>query len=91
MSEPHVSLDPADLTSVERKLQGPLEDQLSSAMQAAAHRVAAGYHGQSVERVCDELLAETRRGLHPDIAEGFAPDRGALRQVALAIVAGEYR
>ncbi len=91
MSEPHVSLDPAGLNAAERKLKGPLEDQLSSALQAAAHRVAADYHGQTADELCAQLLAETKRGLHPDIADAFDPDRGELRQVAQAIIAGEYR
>jgi hypothetical protein len=36
MEQPQVSLDPGTLSPVEEKLQGPLEDQLSSALQADA-------------------------------------------------------
>jgi hypothetical protein len=89
MAEPHVTLDPEGLSPVERKLRGPLEEQLSSAIQAAAHRVRAGYAGESVNEVSDRLLEETRAGLHPDVARGFAPDHGELRRVAEAIVRGD--
>lgn len=89
MSEPHVTLDPAGLSPVERKLRGPLEDQLTSALQAATDRVRADYAGEPVEHVCRRLLDETRAGLHPDIAQGFEPDMDNFCQVALAIVRGE--
>ena len=89
MSEPHVTLDPEDLSPVENKLREPLEEQLSSALQAAAHRVSEDYHGESVEEVCARLLEETRAGLHPDVAAGFQPDREQLRLVAAAIVRGD--
>ena len=82
MSEPHVSLDPEHLSPVEDKLREPLEEQLSSALQAAAHRVSADYHGEPVDKVCARLLDETRAGLHPDIADGFRPDLEQLRLVA---------
>jgi hypothetical protein len=87
MAEPHVTLDPTSLDAVERKLRGPLEEQLSSALQAAAERVRDSYSGEPVDEVCRRLLAETRAGLHPDIAEGFHPDAAELRHVAEAIVA----
>ena len=87
MSEPHVTLDPESLNPVELKLQDALEDQLSSALQAAVERVEAGYAGQSVAEVADALLAETRYGLHPDIAGGWQPDPGQLTEVAEQIVA----
>jgi hypothetical protein len=89
MSEPHVSLDPENLSPVEDKLRVPLEEQLSSALQAAAHRVSEDYHGESVDEVCARLLDETRVGLHPDIAAGFQPDLEQLRLVAEAIVRGD--
>ena len=88
MVEPHISLDPQTLSPVEEKLRGPLEQQLTSAVQAAADRIRGGYAGQSVEEVSGMLLEQTRAGLHPDIAAGFAPDRAELRRVAEAIVAG---
>jgi hypothetical protein len=87
MSEPHVTLDPSTLNPVEQKLQGALEDQLSSALQAAVERVEAGYAGQSVEQVAEQLLEQTRYGLHEDIASGWQPDPGQLQQVAREIVA----
>ena len=87
MSEPHVTLDPDSLGPVERKLREPLEEQLSSALQAAAHRVRKGYSGGSVEEVTGRLLEETRAGLHPDIAAAFQPDPAELRRLAEEIVA----
>ena len=88
MAEPHISLDPHTLSPVEEKLQGPLEEQLSSALQAATEKVRHGYAGESVDQVTQMLLDGTRAGLHPDIAAGFRPDPGQLRHVAEAIVAG---
>jgi hypothetical protein len=88
MSEPHVTLDPDQLDPVQRKLRGPLEAQLSSALQAAAERVRADYDGQAVEFVCQRLLDETKAGLHPDIAAGFDPDMDEFCRVAVAIVRG---
>jgi hypothetical protein len=86
MSEPHVTLDPTDLPPNARRLVGPLEDQLSSALQHATDYVGEHYHGQTVDEVSVELLAETRRALHPDIAEAFEPGEGELRRVAEEIV-----
>ena len=86
MVEPHVTLDPDSLSPVEQKLQGPLEQQLTSAMQAAADRVSEDYSGEPVEVVEHELLDETKAGLHHDIAAGFVPDQRELRRVAEAIV-----
>jgi hypothetical protein len=88
MSEPHVTLDPDRLDPVQRKLRGPLEAQLSSALQAAVERVRAAYDGQAVEFVCQRLLDETKAGLHPDIAAGFSPDMDEFCRVAVAIVRG---
>jgi hypothetical protein len=87
MVDPQISLDPRTLTPVEEKLRGPLEDQLTSALQAATDRVANRYAGEPVADVVRMLLEETRSGLHPDIAAGFAPDHGELRRVAEAIIA----
>ncbi|MEU2610527.1 hypothetical protein ABZ570_02900 [Micromonospora sp. NPDC007271] len=89
MSEPHVTLDPSGLDPVQRKLRGPLEEQLTSALQAATERVRASYAGEPVEEVCRRLLDETRSGLHPDIAAGFQPDMEEFCRVAVAIVRGE--
>ncbi|MEU8263101.1 hypothetical protein AB0C02_21020 [Micromonospora sp. NPDC048999] len=89
MSEPHVTLEPSGLDPVQRKLRGPLEDQLTSALQAATERVRASYAGEPVEDVCRRLLDETRAGLHPDIAAGFQPDMEEFCRVAVAIVRGE--
>jgi len=86
MVEPHINLDPANLTPVQQKLQGPLEEQLTSALQAATDRVSDHYAGEPVDEVADELLTETRSGLHPDIAAGFLPDQRELHRVAEAIV-----
>ncbi len=88
MVEPHISLDPQTLSPVEEKLRGPLEEQLTSALQAAAERITASYAGESVDQVTTMLLEQTKSGLHPDIAAGFTPDHAQLRDVAEAIVAG---
>jgi hypothetical protein len=87
MSEPQINLDPRTLTPVEEKLRGPLEDQLSSALQAATHKIESRYAGEPVDEVARMLLEQTRAGLHPDIAAGFSPDRRELHRVAEAIVA----
>ncbi|SDT60687.1 hypothetical protein [Actinoplanes derwentensis] len=87
MSEPHVTLDPQTLTPVEQKLRGPLEEQLSSALQAATVKVEQHYAGENLEQVTAMLLDEAKAGLHPDIAAGFHPDHEQLRQVAEVIVA----
>lgn len=89
MAEIHVSLDSDDLNAVERKLQVPLEDQLTSALEQAANRVADQYEGQGEDEVAAWILRETREGLHPDIAEGFQPDEAKLREVARAVMRGE--
>jgi hypothetical protein len=86
MSEPQVSLDAADLSPVEQKLQGALEDQLTSALQAAADKITSAYAGESADRVAAMLLVETKAGLHPDIAAGWVPDPRQLHQVAEQIV-----
>jgi hypothetical protein len=88
MEEPHVSLDAGTLSPVERKLRGPLEDQLTSALTAATDKIKQRYAGEPVSDVEAELLAETKAGLHPDIAAGWSPDRAELRRVAESIVAG---
>jgi len=87
MVEPQVTLDPQSLSPVERKLRGPLQDQLTSALAAAADKISERYAGQDVGQLTELLLAETRTHLHPDIAAGFRPDRAELRRVAEAIIA----
>ncbi|MEU5552268.1 MULTISPECIES: hypothetical protein [unclassified Micromonospora] len=87
MSEPHVTLEPRD--PVQEKLRGPLEQQLTSALQVAAERIRDAYTGEPVEQVCQQLLDETRAGLHPDIAAAFQPDMDEFCRVAVAIVRGE--
>ena len=89
MPEPHVTLDPRGLDPVQQKLHGALEEQLTSALRAATHRVRSGYAGEPVEQVCQRLLDETRSGLHPDIAARFNPDMDEFCRVAVAIVRGE--
>jgi hypothetical protein len=91
MSEPQVSLDPSGLSPTQQKLRGPLEEQLTSALQAAADRVRADYAGEPVEDVCRRLLDETRSGLHPDIAAGFTPDMDEFCRVAVAIVRSDMQ
>jgi hypothetical protein len=89
MGEPHVTLDPDSLNPVEERLRGPLQEELSSALQVATKRVEDRYAGESVDEVCRMLEEETRRGLHPDIAAGFQPDHAELCRLAEVIVARE--
>jgi hypothetical protein len=86
MINPRVTLQTDRLGPVAEKLQRPLEAQLTSALQHATHAVDDHYHGESVPEVADELLVETKEGLHPDIAAAFEPDPGQLQAVATAIV-----
>ena len=86
MVSPRVKLAQESLGPVE-KLRGPLEDQLSSALQVAVERVDEQYHGEPVAEVAAELLDETKVGLHKDIAAGFEPDPRQLKSVAATIVA----
>jgi len=88
-TEPHVTLEPDPHDPVQRKLRGALEEQLTSALQAANDRVRGSYRGESVDVVCRRLLDETRAGLHPDIAAGFEPDMDELSRLAVAIVRGQ--
>ncbi|MBU2666026.1 hypothetical protein KOI35_21160 [Actinoplanes bogorensis] len=90
MAEPQVTLDPRSLNVVEQKLRGPLEDQLTSALQAATEKTRHTYAGESVDEVSEQLVERTRSGLHPDIAAGFQPDPVQLRRVAEAIVTGSH-
>ncbi|GLY93732.1 hypothetical protein [Actinoplanes sp. NBRC 103695] len=87
MVEPQVTLDPQSLSPVERKLQGALEEQLSSALSAARETIESRYAGETADQLTGQLLTETRSHLHPDIAAGFTPDHAQLHQVAVAIVA----
>ncbi|MEV4617420.1 hypothetical protein AB0J74_01730 [Asanoa sp. NPDC049573] len=89
MSEPHVTLEPDPDDPVQRKLRGPLEDQLTSALQAATDRVRASYRGEEFEVVCRQLVEETKAGLHPDIAAGFEPNMDEMCRLAVAIVRGQ--
>ncbi len=89
MSDFHVSLDSSQLDATERKLQDPLEEQLSSALEAAASRVNEEYDGESVEEVQTKLVEETCVGLHPDIAERFPLSEEEVRPIAEAITRDE--
>jgi hypothetical protein len=86
MVEPHVSLDAATMSPAVERLRGPLEEQLTSALRAAVDKVGAAYTGQDAEQVMTELVAQTKVGLHPDIAAGFNPDRDELESVAEQII-----
>jgi hypothetical protein len=86
MIDPQVTLDSATLNPVEEKLQGALEDQLTSALQAAVEEISSGYAGQSVDEVTAALLTTTKSHLHPDIADGWVPDHAQLHEVAAALV-----
>ncbi|HWG98434.1 MAG TPA: hypothetical protein VNV66_03715 [Pilimelia sp.] len=95
MNEPRVTPEPGITLvdtghPVERKLHDALEDQLTSALRAAAERVAADRRpDESVDQLCRRLLAETRAGLHPDVARAFQPDRAQLCRIAEAIMRGQ--
>jgi hypothetical protein len=91
MAEPHVTLDPSNSSPAALKLRGPLEDQLSSALQLATARVSADYHGEPVPAIAKRLEEETRAALHPDIAAAFAPADGELLRVAQQIASRSTR
>jgi hypothetical protein len=85
MVKPRVRLDPTPMGPVE-KLRAPLEDQLTSALHLAVDKVDEQYHGEDVGQVTEELVDETKTGLHSDIAAAIAPDEDQLRSVAATIV-----
>jgi hypothetical protein len=85
MVKPRVRLDATSLGSVE-KLRGPLEDQLTSALDVAVDKVDEHYEGEDVEQVTEQLVEETKAGLHADVAAAIAPDESQLRSVATKIV-----
>jgi hypothetical protein len=87
MDEPQVTLDPRTLSPVEEKLRGPLEEQLTSALQAAADKIRHRYAGEPLDVITAQLLAETKAGLHPDIAAAWHPDPKELQHVAESITA----
>jgi hypothetical protein len=87
MVKPRVHLDPASLGRME-KLREPLEDQVTSALHLAMDKVDESYHGEDVEQVTDELIEQTKAGLHPEVAAAIAPDEQHLRSVAATIVEG---
>jgi len=87
MAEPQVTLDATSLNPVEEKLRGPLQEQLTSALRAAADTTRQAYAGESVDEVAAALLQRTKAGLHQDIADAFHPNPAELRRVAEAIVA----
>lgn len=82
MDEPKVTLDVRQLGPVERRLRGALEEQLTSALQAATAKVRDEYAGEPVDVVRARLLEETRAGLHHDIADAWQPDPAELQRVA---------
>ena len=86
MIDPHVSLDSGKLSPAGQKLQGPLEDQLTSALKAATDKIKHRYAGEPVNEVLTELIDETRAGLHADIAAAWQPDHAQMYEVARAIV-----
>jgi hypothetical protein len=85
MVKPRARLDPSSLGAVE-KLRGRLEDQVNSALDAAVDKVDDQYDGENVDQVADELLEQTKAGLHSDIAAAIEPDEDQMRSVAATIV-----
>ena len=83
---PRIQLDPQMSMGSVEKLRGPLEAQLTSALQVAVEDVDANYHGESLPEVTDELMEKTKSGLHRDIADAFEPNPAQLRSVARTIV-----
>jgi hypothetical protein len=86
VESPRVKLDPNTSLGPVEKLREPLEEQLTSALQAAVHKVDDRYAGESVETVESELVEATKAGLHRDVAAAFAPDQEQLHDVAAQIV-----
>ena len=85
MVKPRVRVS-SELGPIEN-LRGPLEEQLTSALDAAVEKVDGRYDGEGPDQVAADLLASTKAALHPDIAEAIAPDQQQLRSVADTIVA----
>jgi hypothetical protein len=85
MVKPRVRLNSTSLGPVE-KLREPLEDQVTSALQGAVDKVDEDYQGEDVEEITEELVEQTKAGLHSDIAAKIAPDQDQLRSVAETIV-----
>ena len=83
---PRIQLDPAMSLGPVEKLRGPLEAQLTCALQVAVDDVDDNYHGESVPKVTNELIQKTKSGLHRDIAEAFEPNPRQLQSVARSIV-----
>ncbi len=85
MVNPQVRLDSTSLGAAE-KLRGPLEDQLTSALNVAVDKVDDQYDGEDAGQVADDILEHTKAGLHSDIAAAVVPDEDQLRSVAETIV-----
>ncbi|MFI5838132.1 hypothetical protein ACIA8K_00230 [Catenuloplanes sp. NPDC051500] len=86
MDEPKVTLDARQLGPVQQRLRGALEEQLTSALQAATVKVRDEYAGEPVDVVRTRLLEETRAGLHHDIADAWQPDPAELQRVAETVM-----
>jgi hypothetical protein len=84
--KPQVRIDPTSSLGTVENLREQLEDQLTSALQAAVDKVDEKYHGEDVEDVTEELVETTKAGLHSDIADGFEPDDAQIHSVAAKIV-----
>jgi len=85
MDQPRVKLDPDTRLGPVEKLREPLEDQLTSALQAAVDQVERHHADADVDEIQQELLDRTRAGLHRDVARAFEPDEEQLREVAAEI------
>ncbi|HEY3501873.1 MAG TPA: hypothetical protein VGN37_03665 [Actinocatenispora sp.] len=88
MEEPEIVVR-AEPGTIEDRLRDPLEKQLTSALRAAIHRLADDVVGMDVAEVVDWLVAETRDGLHPDIAARFEPSRYEMAAIAGQLARGE--
>ena len=53
---------------------------------SAVDKVDDQYQGEGVDQVAEDLMEETKGGLHPDIAAKIAPDKAQMRSVAETIV-----
>ncbi len=87
-SEPSITLR-TEPGTIEDDLRGPLEEQLTSALQAAISRLTDEAKGLSVDEVYEKLRAGISDGLHPDIAARFSPNEAELRAIATQLSRGE--
>lgn len=87
MEEPEITVR-TEPGTVEDRLHDSLEQQLTSALRAAIHRLDGTVVGMDVPAVRERLVEETRAGLHPDIAARFEPSRYEMTAIAAQLALG---